>query len=138
MTGIYESMWRNGLVRPLDGRVLGGVCAGLARRFGIDPWPMRWLFIIILVVLPGSPLLIYPLLWIFMPGEDWAARSHGPGVGYAGYAGGAPHDGGAAYGGAPYAGGATYGSDATSGGSSVPGASVDDASGDRSPEDRAR
>ncbi|VTR75260.1 PspC domain-containing protein [Cellulomonas hominis] len=79
MTGIYESMWRNGLVRPLDGRVLGGVCAGLARRFGIDAWPMRWLFLIVLIVLPGSPLLIYPLLWIFMPGEDWVARVHGQG-----------------------------------------------------------
>jgi len=78
MTGIYESMWRSGLVRPLDGRVLGGVCAGLARRFGMDAWPMRWLFIIVLVVLPGSPLLIYPLLWIFMPGQDWVARVHGP------------------------------------------------------------
>ncbi len=78
MTGIYESMWRNGLVRPLDGRVIGGVCAGLARRFGMDAWPMRWLVLIVLIVLPGSPLLIYPLLWIFMPGEDWVARMHGP------------------------------------------------------------
>lgn len=78
MTGIYESLWRSGLVRPLDGRVLGGVCAGLARRFGIDEWPMRWLFLIVLVVLPGSPLLIYPVLWILMPGEDWVARVHGP------------------------------------------------------------
>lgn len=78
MTGIYESMWRNGLVRPLDGRMIGGVCAGLARRFGMDAVPMRWLFVIVLIVLPGSPLLIYPLLWIFMPGEDWVARMHGP------------------------------------------------------------
>jgi len=78
MTGIYESMWRNGLVRPQDGRVLAGVCAGLARRLGIGEWPMRCLFLIILIVLPGSPLLIYPLLWIFMPGEDWVARMHGP------------------------------------------------------------
>jgi phage shock protein C len=78
MTGIYETLWRSGLVRPQDGRVLGGVCAGLARRFGMDAWPMRWLFLIVLVVLPGSPLLIYPLLWIFMPGEDWVARVHGP------------------------------------------------------------
>ncbi|WP_454049712.1 PspC domain-containing protein [Cellulomonas sp. Marseille-Q8402] len=78
MTGIYESLWRTGLVRPLDGRVLGGVCAGLARRFGMDAWPMRWLLVIVLIVLPGSPLLIYPLLWIFMPSEDWVARVHGP------------------------------------------------------------
>ncbi len=100
MTGIYESLWRNGLVRPLDGRVLGGVCAGLARRFGIDPWPMRWLFLIVLVVLPGSPLLIYPLLWIFMPGQDWVARTHGPSAyaaafpaapGYGGQTTGAPY-----------------------------------------------
>lgn len=78
MTGIYETLWRSGLVRPQDGRVLGGVCAGLARRFGMDAWPMRWLFLIVLIVLPGSPLIIYPLLWIFMPGEDWVARVHGP------------------------------------------------------------
>jgi phage shock protein PspC (stress-responsive transcriptional regulator) len=90
MTGIYESMWRNGLVRPLDGRLLGGVCAGLARRFGIDPWPMRWLFLIVLIVLPGSPLLIYPLLWIFMPGEDWVARVHGPSASAQPYPGSAP------------------------------------------------
>jgi phage shock protein PspC (stress-responsive transcriptional regulator) len=90
MTGIYESMWRNGLVRPLDGRLLGGVCAGLARRFGIDPWPMRWLFLIVLIVLPGSPLLIYPLLWIFMPGADWVARVHGPSASAQPYPGAAP------------------------------------------------
>lgn len=78
MTGIYESMWRNRLVRPQDGRVLAGVCAGLAHRLGIGAWPMRVLFLIILIVLPGSPLVIYPLLWIFMPGQDWVARMHGP------------------------------------------------------------
>lgn len=77
MTGIYESMWRNGFVRPRANRVLAGVCAGLAHRFGIDPWPMRWLFIIVLIVLPGSPFLIYPVLWILMPDEDWVARNHG-------------------------------------------------------------
>ncbi|HEY0217261.1 MAG TPA: PspC domain-containing protein [Cellulomonas sp.] len=77
MTGIYESMWRNGLVRPLDGRMIGGVCAGLARKFGMEATPMRWLFVLLVVVLPGSPILFYPLLWIFMPGEEWVARTHG-------------------------------------------------------------
>jgi len=66
---LYDNMTRNGLVRPLDGRVLGGVCAGLGRRFGIDPWPARLLFILVLMVLPGSQLLIYPILWILMPSE---------------------------------------------------------------------
>lgn len=104
MTGIYESLWRNGLVRPLDGRVLGGVCAGLARRFGMDAWPMRWLFLIVLIVLPGSPLLIYPLLWIFMPGEDWVARVHGPSAYAAAFPGARPE---------PYAGYGGYGGQPT-------------------------
>lgn len=82
MTGIYESMWRTGLVRQQNGRVIGGVCAGLARRFGMDPWPMRWLFLLVLIILPGSPFLIYPILWILMPGEDWVARNHGWGATY--------------------------------------------------------
>lgn len=82
MTGIYESMWRTGLVRPQNGRVIGGVCAGLAAKVGMDPWPMRWLFVILLIVLPGSPFLVYPLLWILMPGEDWVARTHGWGARY--------------------------------------------------------
>jgi phage shock protein PspC (stress-responsive transcriptional regulator) len=47
--------------------VLGGVCAGLGRRFGIDPWPARILFVLLLMVVPGTQLLIYPLLWFLMP-----------------------------------------------------------------------
>ncbi|WP_231384037.1 PspC domain-containing protein [Cellulomonas sp. URHD0024] len=62
-------MTEQGLVRPLQGRVLGGVCAGLGQRFGLDPWPARLLFVLILLVLPGSQLLVYPILWILMPAE---------------------------------------------------------------------
>src|SRR5215216_240890 len=47
--------------------VLAGVCAGLGQRFGLDPWPARLLFVLILLIVPGSQLLIYPLLWILMP-----------------------------------------------------------------------
>lgn len=69
MSTLHESMTREGLVRPIHGRVLGGVCAGLGRRFGIDPWAARLLFVLALMVLPGSQLLIYPVLWIVMPSE---------------------------------------------------------------------
>ena len=51
-------MRRQGLVRPREGRVLGGVCAGLGRRFGIGPWQARILFVLILMVIPGSQILI--------------------------------------------------------------------------------
>ena len=39
MGTIHDGMARQGLVRPVDGRVLGGVCAGLGQRFGIAPFP---------------------------------------------------------------------------------------------------
>lgn len=67
MNKIHDSMQRQGLVRPRDGRILGGVCAGLGRRFDIDPWPARILFVAALMLLPGSQLLLYPVLWILMP-----------------------------------------------------------------------
>jgi phage shock protein C len=64
-----EAFRRQGLVRPREGRILGGVCAGLARRFGIPPTMMRILFVVTLIVIPGSQLIVYPILWILMPSE---------------------------------------------------------------------
>jgi phage shock protein C len=78
MNDIHQSMRSQGLVRPQDGRVLGGVVAGLGRRFGIDPWPARLLFILILMVIPGSQILVYPILWILMPSEQRTAVPSGP------------------------------------------------------------
>lgn len=69
MNKIHDSLQRQGLVRPEDGRILGGVCSGLGRRFGIDPWPARILFVAGLMLLPGSQFLVYPLLWIVMPSQ---------------------------------------------------------------------
>lgn len=62
-------MARQGLVRPREGRVLAGVCAGLGRRFGLGPWAARFVFVVGLMLLPGSQFLIYPVLWILMPDE---------------------------------------------------------------------
>jgi phage shock protein PspC (stress-responsive transcriptional regulator) len=78
MDTVYDSMRRNGLARPRDGRVLGGVCAGLGKRFGIDPWPARLLFVLILLLIPGSQILVYPLLWILMPSETPAPAYTAP------------------------------------------------------------
>jgi phage shock protein C len=69
MNDIQQSLAGKGLVRPQQGRVLGGVCAGLGRRFGIAPWTARLLFVLLLMVVPGSQILIYPVLWILMPAE---------------------------------------------------------------------
>jgi phage shock protein C len=81
MNDISQNLARNGLVRPQEGRLLGGVVAGLGRRFGIRPWPARLLFVLLLMVIPGSQILIYPILWILMPSEEQAgapAQTAGP------------------------------------------------------------
>ena len=70
MNDIQQGFARNGLVRPQEGRILGGVCAGLGRRFGLTPWTARLVFVLLLMVIPGSQILIYPLLWILMPAEE--------------------------------------------------------------------
>jgi phage shock protein C len=81
MNDIRQSFAQHGLVRSRDRRVLGGVCAGLGRRFGLTPWTARLLFVLLLLVVPGSQILIYPILWILMPSEEQAgapAQTAGP------------------------------------------------------------
>jgi phage shock protein PspC (stress-responsive transcriptional regulator) len=78
MENVHTTFRRQGLVRPREGRILGGVCAGLGRRFGIDPWPARLLFVLILLIIPGSQILIYPVLWILMPAETEPQVISGP------------------------------------------------------------
>jgi phage shock protein PspC (stress-responsive transcriptional regulator) len=56
------------LVRPRSGRVIAGVAAGLADRFGISRNVMRLLFVLSLI-LPGPQVLIYLILWIVVPEE---------------------------------------------------------------------
>ncbi|WEG09362.1 PspC domain-containing protein [Microbacterium horticulturae] len=58
----------NALVRPLRGRMIAGVCAGLALRFGISPLAMR-IIAVVLVAVFGLSLWAYVLLWIVMPNE---------------------------------------------------------------------
>lgn len=67
---IQDSFRRNGLVRTREGRVLGGVLAGLGRRMGMEPWRARLLFVLVLLLIPGSQLVVYPILWLLMPLEQ--------------------------------------------------------------------
>lgn len=57
------------LARPRDNRMIGGVCAGLARRFGTTPNTMRVIFVVS-CLLPGPQFLLYLGLWIFLPNEN--------------------------------------------------------------------
>ena len=57
------------LVRPRDGRMIGGVCAALAQRFGTSATTMRVIFLVS-CLLPGPQFLVYLALWILLPGEE--------------------------------------------------------------------
>jgi phage shock protein PspC (stress-responsive transcriptional regulator) len=56
------------LVRPRTGRWIGGVCAGLARRFGLSAGTVRLLFVLS-CLLPGPQILLYLILWALLPSE---------------------------------------------------------------------
>ena len=58
----------NQLRRSRSDRWIGGVCGGIAVISGIDSWLWRLLFAL-LFLFGGTGLLIYLLLWIFVPNE---------------------------------------------------------------------
>jgi phage shock protein C len=70
MNDIRQYFARHGLVRSGDRRLLGGVAAGLGRRVGHGPRTARLVFVLLLLVVPGSQLLVYPILWILMPSDE--------------------------------------------------------------------
>jgi phage shock protein PspC (stress-responsive transcriptional regulator) len=65
----FDAVRGLGVVRPDDGRWAAGVCAGLARRWGISPMAVRGLFVLV-SLLAGVGLAMYGLLWIFLPHPD--------------------------------------------------------------------
>ncbi|MFE2164732.1 PspC domain-containing protein [Streptomyces sp. NPDC059447] len=62
------------IVRPRNGRMIGGVCAGLARRFGMSANTMRVIFVVS-CLLPGPQFLIYLGLWLLLPNEKPASTA---------------------------------------------------------------
>lgn len=54
------------LARSKSDRWIGGVCGGLAEFSNIPAWAWRLLFVLLLL-LHGLGLIVYLLLWIFVP-----------------------------------------------------------------------
>ena len=57
------------MYRLRDGRVVAGVCAGLAAYFGVDPTLVRLAFALV-TVFGGLGVLIYLCAWVVIPEED--------------------------------------------------------------------
>jgi phage shock protein C len=58
------------LMRVRQGKLIAGVCGGIAKWLGWDPTLVRLGYVVLSVLSAGFPgLLIYILLWILMPQE---------------------------------------------------------------------
>lgn len=62
------------LTRPREGRRIGGVCAGLALRFGVSARTVRIVFVLS-CLLPGPQFILYLALWLLIPDRDQAHRT---------------------------------------------------------------
>lgn len=70
--GGVVSPWKGGVMtvlqRPRNGRVIAGVCAGLAERFGWNATVVRLIFVLS-ILLPGPQVLVYIIMWIVIPNQ---------------------------------------------------------------------
>lgn len=57
------------LMRPRDGRMLAGVCAGVADYFGLDVTLVRVIWAVLAVITGGAGILAYLVAWILIPNE---------------------------------------------------------------------
>lgn len=66
----------NALRRSRADRWIGGVCGGIAQATGLASWVWRIVFAA-LALCGGSGVLLYVLLWIFVPlaNDEMASRS---------------------------------------------------------------
>ncbi len=59
------------LTRVEDGRMIAGVCTGLARYLEVDPTVVRIIFVLLALFAAGG-VLLYLILWLIMPMEGAA------------------------------------------------------------------
>lgn len=58
----------NALRRSREDRWVAGVCGGLAKSTAVESWVWRLAFALLLLF-GGAGLLVYVLMWIFVPAE---------------------------------------------------------------------
>ncbi|MBN1474403.1 MAG: PspC domain-containing protein [Syntrophaceae bacterium] len=61
-----EKNWLQTFTRSSGDYWIGGVCGGLGEHTPIPSWAWRLIFVL-LVIIFGTGLLIYILMWIFVP-----------------------------------------------------------------------
>lgn len=71
MDPIYEQMYKVGLVRSTTDKWIGGVCGGIANKIGADAGAVRLVTFLVMVLVAGSPFLLYAVAWLLMPDDTW-------------------------------------------------------------------
>jgi phage shock protein C len=57
------------LVRSRKGRMVAGICAGIASYFGLDVTLVRVIVTVVSVITGGTGALAYLAAWMIIPGE---------------------------------------------------------------------
>ncbi|GGK92320.1 PspC domain-containing protein [Mangrovihabitans endophyticus] len=65
------------LRRPMDDRIVAGVCSGLGRYFDVDPVLVRVGFAVAIALTGGVALIAYPIMWFVMPEAETPAPATG-------------------------------------------------------------
>ena len=74
------------LVRSRKGRMVAGICAGIAEYFGVDVTLVRLIVAVIAVITGGAGVLAYLVAWAIIPeegekrsiAEDLLSTRHSP------------------------------------------------------------
>jgi phage shock protein PspC (stress-responsive transcriptional regulator) len=62
---------RSRLSRDREHRMIGGVCAGIARHYDFDPTIVRIIFVL-LALLSGAGIIVYLVMWLVIPSSERA------------------------------------------------------------------
>jgi phage shock protein C len=57
------------LARPREGRMVAGICAGIAGYSGLDVTLVRVIVAVVSVLTGGAGVLAYLAAWVIIPGE---------------------------------------------------------------------
>jgi phage shock protein C len=55
------------LTRPENGRMIGGVCAGIGQHLDVDPTVIRIIWVALTLLSLGTGIIVYIIAWILIP-----------------------------------------------------------------------
>jgi phage shock protein PspC (stress-responsive transcriptional regulator) len=66
-SSVEPSAWTSSWYRSRRGKMIAGVCAGLAEQFGISVTALRLALVLLTLLGAGWGVIIYIVLWVIMP-----------------------------------------------------------------------